>query len=81
MPNFQPTAVILSDSEYFGLASDAAMFRAAIEAGEQDKYLDILLQKEYLSKDTKDAILNRVATLQKNLDEINRILNPDDLPI
>ena len=81
MPNFQPTHVVLSNSEYFELFSDAIALRSAIEMGAQDNYLDILLQKEYLSTETKDAILNRVAMLQKNVATLNQILNPDDLPI
>lgn len=80
MPNFQQTTVVLSNTEYFELLSDAIALRSSIAIGEQDKYLDIILQKEYLSKETKDAILNRVATLQKNMATLNGLLNPDDLP-
>lgn len=80
MPNFQPTTVILSNSEYFELVSDAAYFRQAIEAGEQDKYLGIILKKEYLSTETKIAVLNRIRTLQNNIQCLKEILNPNDLP-
>jgi uncharacterized protein YlzI (FlbEa/FlbD family) len=80
MPNFQATTVILSNSEYFELTSDAAYFRQAIEAGEQDNYLDIILKKEYLSIETKDAVLNRIRTLQNNIQSLKEILNPNDLP-
>lgn len=81
MPNFQATTVILSNSEYFELVSDAGLFRQAIEAGEQDNYLDIILKKEYLSAETKDAVLNRIRTIQNNIQSLKEILNPNDLPI
>lgn len=80
MPNFQATTVILSNSEYFELVSDAGLFRQAIEAGEQDNYLDIILKKEYLSAETKDAVLNRIRTIQNNIQSLKEILNPNDLP-
>lgn len=81
MPNFQLTTVILSNSEYFELTSDAGLFRQAIEAGEQDKYLDIILKKEYLSKETKLVVLKRMAAMQETIIKLNGILNPSDLPI
>lgn len=80
MPNFQPTTVILSNLEYFELVSDAGLFRQAIEAGEQDNYLDIILKKEYLSTETKIAVLNRIRTLQNNIQSLKEILHPNDLP-
>lgn len=80
MPNFQPTTVILSNLEYFELVSDAGLFRQAIEAGEQDNYLEIILKKEYLSTETKIAVLNRIRTLQNNIQSLKEILNPKDLP-
>jgi len=80
VPNFQPTTVILSNLEYFELVSDAGLFRQAIEAGEQDNYLEIILKKEYLSTETKIAVLNRIRTLQNNIQSLKEILNPKDLP-
>ena len=80
MAEFQAITVVLSNSEYFELVSDAGLLRQAIESGEQDNYLDIILKKEYLSAETKIAVLNRIRTLQNNIQSLKEILNPNDLP-
>jgi len=81
MPDFRPTIVILSYSEYFALTSDSAMFRHAIEEGEQDMYLDIILNKQYISEETKNVVLKRIKKIQSDYEKLKHILEINNLPI